>query len=445
MSNLIYVLAGLALIAGTAVFVAAEFSLVSLDPASLDAAAQAGGPRDHRPRRAAALRRALERLSTQLSGAQVGITLTTVSLGFTAQPALTRIVAGWLDDAGPLSAAGSGALAGVAAFLAVNACSVIVGELAPKGYAIAKPLATAAFVARFQMAFTAVARPATAVLGASANGILRLARVTPVEALSGARSAAELASVVRHSAEVGTLDETLASRLARTLLLRDLRAVDAMTDRTRICAADRSDSAADLIRLARTSGHSTFPVVDGSIDDVVGVVRLRRAVAVPHDRRTEVPVAALMDEVMRVPETAAAVLVLVELRESGTPMALVVDEYGGTSGVLTLEDLVEEIVGDVSDEHDPRRVRPHRGGDGSWRLPGATRPDELMDLAGIRLPESSAYETLGGLVMAVLERVPAVGDEVAVDGVRLRVEAMRGRRIETLRIWPTPAPDGSDR
>jgi CBS domain containing-hemolysin-like protein len=219
-----------------------------------------------------------------------------------------------------------------------------------------------------------------------------------------------------------------------------LRAVDVMTDRTRLTWARRDDTATDLIRLARTSGHSTFPVIEDSIDDVVGLVRLRRAVAVPHERRADVPVAALMDEVMRVPETAQAVPVLVELRASGTPMALVVDEYGGTSGVLTLEDLVEEIVGDVADEHDPRRARPRRAPDGSWRLPGAVRPDELADLAGIRLPESAAYETLGGLVMATLERIPAAGDEVTVGGVRLRVESMLGRRVEALRVWPAPTP-----
>jgi CBS domain containing-hemolysin-like protein len=226
------------------------------------------------------------------------------------------------------------------------------------------------------------------------------------------------------------------------LELRDLRAVDVMTDRTRVVAVGRGDTAADVIRLARTSGHSTFPVTDGSIDDVAGLVRLRRAVAVPFERRADVPVAALMDEVMRVPETAQVVPVLVELRASGAPMALVVDEYGGTAGALTLEDLVEEIVGDVADEHDPRRARPRRGADGSWRVPGATRPDELLDWSGIRLPESGAYETLAGLVMATLERIPAPGDEISIGGVRVRVETMRGRRVEALRVWPAPPPPG---
>jgi CBS domain containing-hemolysin-like protein len=335
-------------------------------------------------------------------------------------------------------------LAAGLAFVVVNTVSIIGGELAPKGYAIARPVRTAGFVARGLILFTAIARPITALLGASANGILRLAKITPVEELSAARSAQELASLVRRSAEAGTLDETLAGRLSRTLLLRDLRAVDVMTDRTRVVVIARRDSARDVIEAARTSGHSTFPVIDGSIDDVVGVVRLRRAVAVPYERRDEVPVAALMDEVMKVPETAHVVGVLVDLRASGTPMAVVVDEYGGTAGALTLEDLVEEIVGDVADEHDVRRTRPRRAHDGSWRVPGATRPDELRDLAGIRLPESAAYETLGGLVMAQLERIAVPGDEITVDGVRLRVETMRALRIESVRVWPGSDQEGSE-
>ncbi|MDR1152119.1 MAG: hemolysin family protein [Bifidobacteriaceae bacterium] len=442
MSDLIYVLVGLVLIAGTAVFVAAEFAFVALDPATLEAAERAGGPLGGHPKRAAGVRRALHRLSTQLSGAQVGITLTTVTLGFTTQPALARILARLVDDDGPPAAGVATAAAGALAFIVVNAVSVIGGELAPKGYAIAKPEETAGHVARFQLAFTALVRPVTWVLGVSASGILRLFGVRAVEELPGGRSAAELASVVRRSAEAGTLDETLAARLARTLSLRDLRAIDVMTDRTRIVAAERNQTAAGVVRLARESGHSTFPVTDGSIDEVIGLVRLRRAVAVPYARRADVPVSALMDEAMRVPETAAAILVLVDLRASGTPMAIVVDEYGGTSGVLTLEDLVEEIVGDVSDEHDPRRARPRRGVDGSWRVPGETRPDELREMAGIRLPESAAYETLGGLVMATLERIPVAGDDMVVDGVRLRVESMGGRRIEALRVWPASETGG---
>lgn len=195
----------------------------------------------------------------------------------------------------------------------------------------------------------------------------------------------------------------------------------------------RDDTAADVVARAHATGHSRFPVIGESHDDVLGVVHLRRAVAVPYERRAEVPAAALMDEVPRVPETVPLGPLLVELREN-LQMAVVVDEYGGTSGVVTLEDVVEEIVGEVADEHDPRELGARRVGGDTWTVPGLLRPDELREQTGLQVPEDPAYETLGGLVMARLGRIPAVGDEVEVPGVVLRVEAMDGRRVERLRV-----------
>jgi CBS domain containing-hemolysin-like protein len=404
---------------------------VALDPAQLDAV---GAP--------APVRRALASLSTQLSGAQVGITLTTILLGFTTQPALVRLLRRALGPVDWLAPA-AGTLAVAGAVIAVNAVSMVGGELAPKNLALADPLRAARTAARAQLAFTALARPLIAVLNASANAVLRLGGIEPVEALSGARSANELASLVRRSAAAGTLDQALAARLTRSLALGELRAIDVMTDRTAMAVVDREASAADVCAAAEASGHSTFPVIDGSKDDIVGVVRLRRAVAVPFARRAEVPVTALADDALRVPETAPLGPVLVELRAAGTPLAVVVDEYGGTSGLLTLEDIVEEVVGEVADEHDPRHPGARRSLDGSWRAPGPMRPDELLGLSGIRLPESAAYETLGGLVMARLGRVPRAGDTVWADGARLRVEAMSGRRVVTVRVWAPPEGDGA--
>ncbi|MDR3202276.1 MAG: hemolysin family protein [Bifidobacteriaceae bacterium] len=443
-SDLALVLLGFALTAGTAVFVAAEFSLVALDPAQLEGAADDAVTRRRapRPRRIASVRRALKRLTTQLSGAQVGITLTTILLGFTTQPALARLIARALEPAPWIAQTAGAALSVGLAIVLVNVVSMVGGELAPKNLALAEPLRTAAAVAPFQLAFTALARPVIAVLGASANAVLRPFGVEPVEELSGARSAKELASLVRRSAEAGTLDQALAFRLTRSLTLGELRAIDVMTDRTAMVVVGRDDSALDVTAAARESGHSTFPVIDGSRDAIVGLVALRRAVAVPFDRRAEVPVAALMTDAMRVPETAPLGPVLVELRAAGASLAVVVDEYGGTSGLLTLEDVVEEIVGDVADEHDRRRAGARRTRDGSWRAPGQMRPDELRGLAGIALPESAAYETLGGLVMAALGRIPVAGDQVEVPGGRLRVEAMDGRRVTALRIWPAPGEGG---
>ncbi len=383
-----------------------------------------------------AVRRALTTLSTQLSGAQVGITATTILLGYTAQPALARLLGAALGPGAATSALATGLVA-TAALLIVNGFSMIFGELVPKNLALSEPMRTARWVVPAQLVFTTALRPVIAVLNGTANAILRRFGVEPREELSGGRSATELVALVRRSAQAGTLDKGTAVLLTNAVELDELTAVDAMTDRTRMVVVQRNDTAADVIEAARRSGHSRFPVIDGSRDDVVGLVHLRRAVAVPFERRDDVPTAALMDPAPRVPETVRLGPLLVELRDQGLQMAVVVDEYGGTSGVVTLEDVVEEIVGEVADEHDPPGAGVYRLGLG-WSVPGLLRPDELAEATTIEVPAEAAYETLGGLVMARLGRVPAVGDVVVVDGVRLAVQQMEGRRVARLSVRPVP-------
>jgi len=419
---------GVLLTAGTAVFVAAEFALVTLDPGLVDR--DLAGQQDIRTR---SVRKALRQLSTQLSGAQVGITVTTILLGYTAQPALATLLTGPLELT-PLARGAATGLAAVLSLIVVNAFSMIFGELVPKNAALSSPLATARAVAPLQRGFTAALRPLILLLNNSANALLRRIGVEPREELSGGRSAQELVALVRRSAAAGTLDEGTAILLTNSIELDTLTAVDVMTDRTRMAVVRREDSAADVVALARETGHSRFPVIGDSHDDVLGLVHLRRAISVPYERRAEVPAPALMDPAPRVPETVTLGPLLVELREHGLQMAVVVDEYGGTSGVVTLEDVVEELVGDVADEHDPRRAGVHPAGDRVWSVPGLLRPDELTEQTGLVVPEEGAYETLGGLVMALLGRVPFVGDVVQVTGVVLRVEAMDGRRVSRVLI-----------
>ncbi|MCK9795772.1 hemolysin family protein [Isoptericola sp. 4D.3] len=442
LGDVLMIVLGVVLTAGTAVFVASEFSLVTLDPAVLAADDEegdspppgrdtpAGRPSDRRDR---AVRAGLKHLSTELSSAQVGITITTILLGYTAQPALLSL----FSEAFAATAMGrglAGVLAGVLALVVVNAFSMLFGELIPKNFALSAPHATARLVVPMQRVFTMLCRPLIAVLNGSANALLRRVGVEPREELSGARSSSELLSLVRRSAQEGTLDQSVATLLTNSLELDELSARDVMTDRMRMAVVERDTTAAEVVALARRTGHSRFPVIGEDRDDVVGLVHLRRAVGVPHDRRDEVPAAALMVDAPRVPETVRLGPLLVELRGLGLQMAVVVDEYGGTSGIVTLEDVVEELVGDVADEHDPRRAGVVRGADGSWVVPGVLRPDELEERTGLVVPEGPAYETLGGLVMAELGRVPEVGDEVATHDVRLRVEAMDARRVERLRV-----------
>mgnify|MGYP001241807552 CR=1 FL=1 len=423
------ILLGVVLTAGTAVFVAAEFSLVAMDPATVDRRVAAGD------RRAVGIQRALKNLSTELSGAQVGITLTTVLLGYTAQSALVTLLTGPLGSAG-LATAAAGATAVVLSLALVNGFSMLFGELVPKNMALADPFATAGVVAPLQRGFTRLLRPVISVLNEHANAILRRFGVEPAEELAGGRSASELAALVRRSAEQGTLDIGTATLLTRSIGIGALTAVDVMTDRVRMTALPRTATAADVVAAARTTGHSRFPVVGDDHDDVVGLVNLRRAIAVPYERRAEVPVTStsLMIPAPRVPETLGLAALLVSLRDGGMQMAVVVDEYGGTSGIVTLEDAVEEIVGEVSDEHDRRRTGAHAASDGSWVVPGVMRPDELAHVADIVVPDDGPYETLGGLVMTRLGRIARVGDEVELPGAVLRVEQMDGRRIEVLRV-----------
>ena len=427
---------GVLLTIGTAIFVAAEFSLVTVDRSSVQRAADAGD------RRAQGVMVAVKSLSTQLSGAQVGITLTTLVVGFLIEPSLGVLLEGPL--AGPLTRVGvpASALPAVSvavALLVATAFSMIFGELLPQNLGISAPLATARMVAGPQRAFTTGAGPLIRVLNGSANRVLHAFGIEPQEELSSARTPEELAALVRRSAQVGTLGESTAALLTRSLDFGSRTAADVMTPRVRMQAVRREEFAADVVRLARRTGHSRFPVLDEDVDDVVGVVHLKSALAVPRARREEVAVSELMSEALKVPETVRLDPLLVALRQQGLQLAVVVDGYGGTAGVVTLEDVVEELVGEVSDEHDRSRLGVVRRRDGSFSVPGLMRPDELRDRIDLSVPDGSAYETVGGYVMARLGHVPVAGDEVDVPGAMLRVDRMDGRRVDRLRVTPLPA------
>ncbi|MEZ0166274.1 hemolysin family protein [Kineococcus sp. LSe6-4] len=443
MTEWLLLLVGIVLTLGTAVFVAAEFAFVTLDRFTVEKAVEDGD------RRAAGVLPALRTLSTQLSGAQVGITLTTLLLGYLTEPSLASLLRGPLASLG-LGERLAASSAGVLSVIVAAAFSMVVGELVPKNLALSVPLRTAGVVAPLQRGFTWFTGPLLVVLNGSANWFLRRIGVEPQEELSGARSARELAALVRRSADLGTLDEGTANLISRSLLFGDQTAADVMTPRVRMEVVRLEESAADVVARARATGHSRFPVTGDDDDDVRGVVHLKAAVAVPAERRHDVPAAALMTDARRVPDSLTLEPLLLQLRQKGLQLAVVVDEYGGTAGVVTLEDLVEEIVGDVSDEHDRDRsgVRQHR--DGSWTVPGLARPDEVRDATEVEVPDDPAYETVGGFVMARLGRIPAVGDEVEVGGTVLRVARMEGRRVERLRLRPRPASEtgtstGTDR
>jgi CBS domain containing-hemolysin-like protein len=425
------VLGAVLLTAGTALFVAAEFSLVALDRPTVQRAIDEGDSR------ARVVLQSLKQLSTQLSAAQVGITITTLVVGYLAQPSIGALLSGPLAGLG-LSAGAVEAVSSSLALLLATVFSMIFGELLPQFLGISAPLPTAKVVALPVRVFAVVAKPLIIVLNGSANAFLRGLGIEPQEELSGARTPQELASLVQRSAEAGTLDITTARMLTRSLGFGERTADDVMTPRVRCTGIHRDESADDVLRLSRRTGHSRFPVLGEDWDDVDGVVHVKKAMAVPHERRKDVPVSALMSDRLVVPETIRLDPLLRELREGGFQMAVVVDEYGGTSGIVTLEDVVEEIVGEVSDEHDRSRQGGRELIDGSWTVPGLWRPDEVRDAFDADVPDGSTYETMGGFVMTSLGRVPVVGDVVRVPGWRINVVGMEGRRVDRLRFVPDP-------
>lgn len=419
---------GVLLTLGTALFVASEFSLVALDRHTVERAHESGD------RRAKGVLTAITHLSTNLSGAQVGITITTLLFGFAVQDPLATVLTPVIA-ALPVPASSVGPVSVLLAMALAYAFSMLFGELVPKNLAIAAPMATAKVVAPLQHLFTVVFKPLIIVFNSTANLVLRLVGIEPQEELSAARSPAELESLVRHSAKAGTLDVATARLLSRTLRLADREAADVMTHRGAMICVEAEEPAQTLLELSRSSGHSRFPVIDGSEDDIVGVVQVRQAISVPRPERARTSVRSLMADVPRVPETVGLDSLLLELRDIGAQLAVVIDEYGGTSGLVTLEDVIEEIVGEVSDEHD--EGEPERFVEDSartWTVSGLMRPDEIARDLGVRLPESPDYDTLGGPMMDRLRRLPLVGDACEVDGVRLEVQALDGRRVDSVQL-----------
>ncbi|HEU0192464.1 MAG TPA: hemolysin family protein [Mycobacterium sp.] len=430
-------LAIVALTAGTAAFVAAEFSLTTLERSSVEANARRGGRRDRY------IQRAHRRLSFQLSGTQLGVSITTLIIGYLTEPLVAELPHPAMDALGVPDRIADGVIA-VLALAVVTSLSMVFGELVPKYLAIARPLPTARAVAGPQLGFSAVFAPAIRLTNGTANWILRRLGIEPAQELRSARSPQELVSLVRSSARSGSLDPVTAALVDRSLRFGALTAEELMTPRSKIVALQTGDTLADLAAVAIETGFSRFPIIDGDLDATVGIVHLKQLFAVPSARRPHTRLAAVAQPVAMVPSTLDGDAVMTQLRGNGQQAAMVVDEYGGTAGMVTAEDLIEEIVGDVRDEHDdatPDVVAAGRG----WRVSGLLRIDEVAAATGYRAPEG-AYETIGGLVLKELGRIPQAGETVnltafAPDGslggpVRWRATVVRmdGRRIDLLEL-----------
>jgi CBS domain containing-hemolysin-like protein len=418
---------GLVLTMGTGIFVAAEFALVNLDRHDLETRAGRG------EKGLAPTIGALRITSTHLSSAQLGITLTTLLTGYTFEPAVSSLLESPLTAIG-LTGSAVPAVGAIGGVVLATLFSMVLGELIPKNFALAVPLATAKVVVPLQAAFTAVFRPVVLLLNNTANRLIRALGVEPMEELSGARSPLELAYLIRHSATAGLLEADDATLLDRTLRFSTYDASDLMTPRVRMASTGVHDTADEIIEISARTGFSRLPVLDDGPDDIVGLVHVKRAFAVPLEERGSTTAAELMSAPTRVPETLGADRLLTVLRGS-LQLAIVTDEHGGTAGIVTLEDLVEELVGELEDEHDRARSGVTRRGrsvsfDASWR------PDELLDRTGVHVPTSDDWDTVAGFVVDALGRLPELGDEIEIDSGSLRVERVDGTRIVRLAYLP---------
>ncbi|GAA1228011.1 hemolysin family protein [Prauserella halophila] len=419
---------------GTGLAVAAEFSLTTLERSTIEANVRQVGDR-----RSKTVLKAHRTLSFQLSGAQVAITLTTLLTGYVAEPLLGQVIRPVLTGVGLSEGAARGTSL-VLSMLLATALSMVIGEMVPKNLAVSLPLNTARAVAGYHSRFSALFRWLIALMNNSANVVVRKLGIEPQEELRSARSPQELGSIVRTSAASGTLDVATAHLLDRSLRFGERTAAELMTPRVRVESLHLDETVADLVEVSRRTGLSRFPVYREDLDDVQGAVHIKQAFTVRADERTTVPIGSVMRPVPTVPESLPGDTLLERLRASRFQLAIVVDEYGGSAGLVTLEDVVEEIIGDVRDEHDDREEPASQQiGVDSWAVSGQLRGDEVADITGFAMPDGD-YETIAGLILERLGRIPAADDSVDIDGWRLTVTEMDRHRIAEVRVERREVP-----
>lgn len=411
-----------------AFFVAGEFSLVTVERSRVTRLADEGN------RRARRILSGLSRLSFHLSGAQLGITVSSLVLGLVAERTLGPVVdpiLGWAGLSSDLTPAFTIGLA-----LAIGtSLQLVFGELVPKNLAITYPFATANRVGIPMLVINGVLSPVIKVLNSAANRTVRLMGIEPREELAGVRSIEELELIIRASGEGGLLADEELRLLTRSIAFTENLTSDVMIPRVQIVGLAASSTVADLQRASLESGHSRFPIYGADLDAIEGVAHVKDSLRVAPESRESEPIIDHMRPALVIPESQPLDTVLFELRTKGSGMAIVTDEYGGTAGIVTSEDLLEEIIGEIRDEHDRDGEPGHPN-----ELSGLLHRHEVLTGVGFAWPEGR-YETLGGLVTAYLERLPQLGDEVEIEGWSFLVTAVDGFRIDRVSITPPSRPN----
>lgn len=419
-------------------YVAGEFAVVAVDRGKIERLAAEGDPR------AASALKALKSLSFQLSGAQLGITVSSLMVGFLLEPQvgepLSRILAG--------SGLPEGSALGVSLTLVAvvaTASQMVLGELMPKNLAIARPLElTLAIATPFRLA-NALFKPVIVFLNASANASVRLLGIEPKEELKVLPALDELEIIVRSSMEGGAIEEDEFSLITRSITFGDKTAGDALVPRTSMHAIQKESSLEELQDLAIATGRSRFPVYGENIDDILGVAHVKDLYGIEPEDRPGTPVSTLMRPPVVIPSQRPLHSIMAEMLANREQVAIVVDEYGGTEGMLTLEDLLEELVGEIEDEHDLLESTPPLDTSlppGVTVLSGLLRPEEVKDACGFVMPEGE-YGTLGGFLFDLFGRIPKPGDQTASGEWEFKVIGMDGNRIDqVLVVGKPPRGDG---
>ncbi|MGZ3145722.1 hemolysin family protein [Lentzea chajnantorensis] len=402
-----------ALTAATGYFVAQEFAYMAVDRGRLQQMAEAGDKAAERAYRVT------QKLSFMLSGAQFGITVTALLVGYVAEPLLgtgLATVLGLPESVGvPLAMA--------VALIFATAVQMVLGELLPKNLAIAKPEALATWLASSTLVYLKIAGPVIRLFDATANKLLRSLGIEPVEELPQGATPEDLKQIVGDAQEQGHLEPELARLLDRGLDFRELVAEQAMTPRVNVHSVRADEPAARVVELLAT-GHSRFPVTGTDLDDLRGVVGLAEVLTLAPEQRPHTPIGDIASPALVVPTTLPLPAVLERLRTERRQLACVVDEFGGFAGVVSLEDLAEELVGEIHDEDDIVEDAIEPLGDRRWQVPGRMRLDEVEDATGVPLPAHDSYDTVSGLVLHQLGRTAEAGDEIELGEVTLLVAAV---------------------
>jgi CBS domain containing-hemolysin-like protein len=407
-------------------FVASEFALIGARGTKL---AEMAGQGD---RLARVAQGAVTHLDRYLSATQLGITIASLGLGWIGEPAIAVLIDGLLSRFGINAPAGAvHTAAGVAvAFALITFLHVVYGELAPKSLALVMPERLSSLVILPLMLFTKLMTPFIALLNGTANASLRLFGIQPVSELKEIHSPDELRMIVLQSRAHGALGESDSQMLAGVFDFHEKRVQDVMRPRTEVAAIPADATEEEVRDQIRREGYSRYPVYEDSLDEVIGVLLAKDVWLHAEDEPFELR--RKLREPLYVPATRSAELVLNDFRKTRAHMAIVLDEYGGTAGVITLEDLVEEVIGDIADEYD-QVAREAIEVDGVLELAGNMSLVDVRSDYRVAVPEGS-WNTLGGFVFAQLGRLPVVGDRVRIPGGELEVVAVDGRRVAAVRV-----------